>query len=135
MCDKVLGVDVRVVRRTLDHSSAHKMHHDRQAILLSRSNWPRNTKVKTILAYVRRLIKERRNSGLELRTSWSVRRPVDFAAIWWAVWLGRSKASLPGGVMGKLDAVKVLDQAPGYTSIRNIALVEPDNRFCDDGSR
>lgn len=135
MCDEVLGVYVRVVRGALHHSTANKVHHDRQAIILGRPGWPGNAKVKTILAYVRRLIKERRNSGLELRTSWSVRRPVDFAAIWWAVWLGRSKASLPGGVMGKLDAVKVLDQAPGYTSIRNIALVEPDNRFCDDGSR
>lgn len=134
MCDKVLGIDMRVVRGALHHSSANKVHHDRQAIILSRPSWPGNTKVKTVFAYVRRLVKERRNSGLELRTSWSVRSPVDFAAIWWAVWLGRSKASLSGGVMSKFDVVEVLDRVPGKTSVRNFALVEPDNRVCDDGS-
>lgn len=134
MCDEVFGVDMRVVRRALDDSSADKVHHDRQTIILSRPSWSRDTKVKTILTYVRRLVKERRDSGLELRTGWSMRRSVDFTAIWRVVWLRRSKASLSGGVMGKFDVVKVLHRVPGNTSIRDFALVEPDNRLRKDAS-
>lgn len=134
MRDEILGVNMRVVRGALYNSTANKMHHDRQAIICTCPSGPCNSEVKTILTYIRRLIKERRDSGLELGASRPMRSPVDLASIWRAVRLGRSKSSLSGCVMSKLDVVKVLDQVSSDAPIRDVALVESDNRLRDDGS-
>lgn len=134
MCDEVLGVDMRVVRRTLHNSTANKVYHDRQAIIGSCPSWPRDSQVKTILAYVRHLVEERRNSGFKLRTSRPVGSSVDFAAIWRAVRFWGSESSLSGGVMSKLDVVKILHRILSNTSIRDFALLELDNRLRKDRS-